>query len=68
VNRYFGIVLLVVGVVLFVLGWRQTESFTSELHELFKGTPSSSAIWLMAGGVILATLGLVPLFTSRGRA
>jgi Protein of unknown function (DUF3185) len=46
-NRAVGIALLVVGVVLIIFGMNAAESLGSRLSQLFTGTPSDKAIWLL---------------------
>jgi drug/metabolite transporter (DMT)-like permease len=65
-NRFIGIALLVVGVVLIVFGINASESFASDLSRFFTGSPTNRSIWLLIGGVASAALGL--FYTLRGGA
>lgn len=53
--------LLVGGLLLFYFGYQESQSFASEVEELFTGTPSDEAMWMMIGGAIAAVIGLVGL-------
>jgi uncharacterized membrane protein YidH (DUF202 family) len=52
-----GIVLVLVGVVLFILGIAASESLGSSFSKFFTGAPTDRAIWLMIGGVVAVGLG-----------
>jgi di/tricarboxylate transporter len=64
-ERIIGISLLIVGVAMLLAGVNASESISSEFSKLFQGAPSNKAIWLMAGGVLVAAIGLVK--SLRGR-
>jgi len=55
--RIVGLLLVVVGVVLLVLGFRAIDSFGSQFHEFFTGSPSDRGIWLLIGGVVAIVAG-----------
>jgi hypothetical protein len=63
-NRVVGLALLVIGVILLVYGINAEQSFTSEVSKLFTGAPTDRSIFLMAGGVLAALVGL--FLTMRG--
>lgn len=65
-NKPISIALLAVGVLLIVYGINASNSFTSEISEAFTGSPSNKTIWLLAGGILAAVIGLVGL--ARGRS
>jgi hypothetical protein len=52
-----GLVLMLVGVVLFVLGIAASESVASSFSKFFTGEPTDRAIWLMLGGVVALAIG-----------
>jgi hypothetical protein len=57
-NRIIGLVLLAVGVILAILGLRESDSFASEVSEFFSGNPTDRSIWLMIGGAVAFVAGL----------
>jgi len=63
-----GAILVVLGIVLLVLGIRESDSFASEISEFFTGNPTDRAVWFMLGGAAAIIGGLVVLgmsFRSR---
>ena len=64
-ERIIGVGLIIVGVALLFAGLNASESISSEFSKLFQGAPSDKAIWLMAGGALVAVIGLVK--SLRGR-
>ncbi len=64
-NRALGIGLLVAGIILLIWGINVTESFSSEMSEMFTGSPSDKAIWLIVLGVVGTVVGLVLLVKPR---
>ncbi len=63
-NKPISLTLIAVGVLLIVFGINASNSLSSEISRAFTGSPTDKAIWLLAGGVIAAVIGLVGL--SRG--
>lgn len=63
-NRPISLALIAAGVLLIVFGINASNSLSSEISRAFTGSPTDKAIWLLAGGVIAAVIGLVGL--SRG--
>jgi uncharacterized membrane protein YidH (DUF202 family) len=63
-NKPISLALIAVGVLLIVFGINASNSLSSEISRAFTGSPTDKAIWLLAGGVIAAVIGLVGL--SRG--
>ena len=55
------IVLLVGGVVLMILGFQATNSFSSDLSRFFTGSPTDKAIWMLIGGIVAGVIGLLGL-------
>ena len=58
-NRALGIGLLAAGIILLIWGINATESFSSEMSEMFTGSPTDKAIWLIVLGVIGTVVGFV---------
>jgi hypothetical protein len=61
-NTVLSVALLVGGVVLLVFGYNASQSTSSELSRVFTGNPTDRAMWMLAGGAVLAVAGLVGLF------
>lgn len=57
-QRIVGIVLLVLGVVLFVIGMNSSNSMADQLSETFRGRFTQATTWYIVGGIALALLGL----------
>jgi len=60
-----GVVCLVVGVLLLVWGYNISRSVTSQLKEVFTGSPTDRAMYFYVGGVVLAVFGLFQVFVAR---
>ena len=56
--------MLAAGVLLIVFGINASQSFASDVSRFFSGSPTDKSIWLLAGGIVLAIVGL--FFTARG--
>lgn len=67
-QRSLGIVLLVVGVVLFIVGLNASHSTADRFSDFFTGHFTDSTVWYMAGGVASAVIGLVMATTGGRRA
>jgi hypothetical protein len=59
--------IFVIGVVLLVLGLNASDSFASEVSELFGGSPTDKAIWLLVGGIFATIVGGVGLLRGSGK-
>jgi hypothetical protein len=46
------------GIVLLILGINASNSFGSEVKELFTGSPSDRAVWYLTAGVVLIVGGV----------
>jgi hypothetical protein len=57
-NRPLGIALLVIGVILLIIGFNESQSFTSEVSRTFTGSPTDRSMWFLIGGGVGAALGL----------
>jgi hypothetical protein len=57
-NRGLGIGLLAVGVILLILGFNESHSFSSDVSRVFNNTPSDRSIWFLVGGGLAAAIGL----------
>jgi uncharacterized membrane protein len=60
-----GIVCLVAGVFLLVWGYNISRSVTSQLKELFTGSPTDRAMYFYVGGAVLSVIGLFQIFVAR---
>jgi hypothetical protein len=50
--------LIIGGVVLIVLGFNATNSFSSDVSRFFTGSPTDKAVWMLIGGILAAVIGL----------
>jgi len=50
-KHLFPALLFIGGIVLLVIGIRETDSFSSQLSKFFTGSMSDRAIWMILGGV-----------------
>jgi hypothetical protein len=67
-NKGISAALIIVGVALTIWGARASQSFGSEMSELFTGAPADRTIWLLVGGIAATVIGLYGLLRgSRGR-
>jgi len=64
-SRIVGIVLTAVGILMFVWGLDASDSFSSEMSRIFRGTPTDRTLWLLVGGALTGVTGLSLLFGPR---
>lgn len=57
-NKSVSLALLVIGVLLIAFGINASNSLSSEVSELFTGSPSDRAVWFLVGGAAAAIVGL----------
>ena len=67
-NKSLSIAFLVGGAILLVFGFQASDSFGSDVSRAFTGNPTDKAMWLLAGGAVLAVLGLIGLFKGRSKS
>ena len=60
-NRAFSFALLAGGIILIVLGINASNALSSDISRFFTGSPPDKAVWLLAGGVLMAVIGLMGL-------
>ena len=65
--RIAGVALLAVGVLLLIMGFNASESFSSEVSEAVRGTPTDRSIWFLVGGGVMGIAGLGMLLMGRNR-
>ncbi len=53
--------LLIGGLLLLYFGYQEYQSLSSEVNEFFTGSPDRQALWMLIGGAVAATAGLVGL-------
>ena len=61
-NKLVSLALLVGGIVLIVVGFNATNSFTSDVSRFFTGSPTNKAVWMLLGGALAALVGLCMLW------
>ncbi len=57
IQRLLSVALFIGGIVLLVMGIRETDSFGSQVSKFFTGSFTDRAIWLMLGGVAAIVAG-----------
>jgi hypothetical protein len=57
-NKIISVALLIGGVVLIVVGFNATNSFSSDVSRFFTGSPTNKAVWMLIGGTLAAIIGL----------
>lgn len=57
-QRLFGIVLLVIGVVILIIGMNSSNSFADQISDIFRARFTESTTWYIVGGISLGLLGL----------
>lgn len=66
-QRIVGIVLIVVGVILFIMGMNASDSIADKVSDTFTGKFTDKTTWYIVGGIGTALLGLL-LTVVRGGA
>jgi hypothetical protein len=61
-NKLVSLALLIGGIVLIIMGFNATHSFTSDVSRFFTGSPTDKAIWMLIGGIVAALVGLTMLW------
>lgn len=66
---YTGIMIALVafGVILLIWGYQASESIASGFSELFTGTPTDKAVWLLIAGVVVTIVGIAGLVSGHRR-
>jgi multisubunit Na+/H+ antiporter MnhB subunit len=54
-----GLAIFAVGIVLLVLGFNASHSFSSDVSRFFTGNPTDKSVWLLVGGAAAIIVGLV---------
>jgi hypothetical protein len=67
-NKFIGIALLVIGVVLLFLAYDSYHSAASGVSRVVTGTSTNKTLWLTVGGIAGSVLGLAGLLTPSRRA
>ena len=67
-QRIGGIVLLVVGVILFIIGMNASDSLADRFSNFFTGHFTDATVWLLIGGVVSAIGGLMLVMFGGRRA
>ena len=63
-NKVVSLALLAGGIVLIVIGFNATDSFSSDVSRFFTGSPTDKAVWMLLGGILAAVFGLAMLWRS----
>jgi len=65
-KKPIAVALVVIGLILLVMGLNASDSLSSQFSELFSGSPSDKAIWLIVAGVGALVVGGLSLRPRRG--
>ena len=67
-QRILGVVLLIVGVILFIVGMNSSHSVADRVSNTFTGRFTEATTWYIVGGIAAALLGLLmALLGGRGK-
>jgi len=64
-NRTFSILLLVIGIIVLVMAYREATSRHSLFYHVWTGHPAREINWMVATGAISAIAGLAGLFRGQ---
>jgi hypothetical protein len=57
-NKPLALLLLLVGALLTIWGFKASDSMGSGFSRIFSGAPTDRTIWLLFGGLVVGVLGL----------
>ncbi len=57
-NKALGIALLVIGAILLVVGYNESQSLSSSVSRVFNNSPSDRSLWFLIGGGVCAAMGI----------
>ena len=63
-NKIISLAFLIGGVVLIIVGFNATNSFSSDVSRFFTGSPTNKAIWMLIGCTLAAIIGLTGTWRS----
>lgn len=66
-QRIVGIVLLVVGAVLFIMGMNASDSVADQVSETFTGKFTDKTTWYIIGGLAIGLFGLLMTVVRTGK-
>ena len=66
-QRFSGIAILAVGIVLIVMGVNASHSIGSDISRFFTGAVTNKSIYLLAAGVIVLFVGSSMAYVGRSR-
>lgn len=61
-QKFIGVIALVIGILLLVWGHNMAQSIGSQVQQLFTGAPENRVTYFYIAGVALALFGLFQLF------
>ena len=64
---FLGIVLIVVGVILFIVGMNASHSMADQISDTFTGRFTEGTTWYIIGGIAVGVLGLLLVLFGGGR-
>ena len=57
-NNIVGLGIFALGIVLLILGFNESHSFSSDVSRVFSGNPNNRSLWLLIGGAVAVLVGL----------
>ena len=64
--RIVGVVLVILGIILFIVGLNASDSVSDQMSEFFTGRFTDTTMWYIIGGIVLAVGGgLLAMFGGR---
>ncbi|MDB6030817.1 MAG: rane protein [Verrucomicrobiales bacterium] len=61
-NKILSLAFLVGGIILIIVGVNAMNSFSSDVSRFFTGSPTDKAVWMLIGGVVVASIGAAGTF------
>lgn len=62
VQRIFGVICLIIGVILLVRGHEMADSISSRVQQVFNGAPTNRATYFYIAGIALTIFGASQIF------
>jgi uncharacterized membrane protein len=64
-KQIIGVALILVGIILLFFGWKEYDSFASEVSEMFTGSPTDNAVWYLTAGGASTLVGILLLAVGK---
>lgn len=66
-TNILGLAIFAVGIVLLILGYNASQSFSSDVSRFFTGNPTDKSMWFLIGGAAAIIVGLLVALRSVRR-